>query len=181
MAASALTATRLKLPIIHLEAGLRSNDWRMLEEYNRRMVDHISDILFSPTIISSNNLANERICGTVHLVGNTVIDAVKLCMPLVESNTYHDDNTNRQGFFSECVKLKNNPSSFVLLTLHREENVDNRDSLKCILTALSTSRLDCICPMHPRTVKRINEFNLEHLMPNKVIPPVNYFDFLRLL
>ena len=118
--------------------------------------------------------------GLKHLVGNTVIDAVKLCMPLVESNTYHDDNTNRQGFFSECVKLKNNPSSFVLLTLHREENVDNRDSLKCILTALSTSRLDCICPMHPRTVKRINEFNLEHLMPNKVIPPVNYFDFLRL-
>ena len=49
----------------------------MPEEYNRRMVDHISDILFSPTIISTSNLANERVCGTTHLVGNTVIDAVK--------------------------------------------------------------------------------------------------------
>jgi UDP-N-acetylglucosamine 2-epimerase (non-hydrolysing) len=177
VAASALTATKLKLPVIHIESGLRSNDWRMPEEYNRRMVDHISDILFSPTIISTNNLANERVCGTTHFVGNTVIDAVKLCMPQAMSDAYADQN---KYDFLDYTKSRN-PSNFVLLTLHREENVDNRDILKCILTALSKSRVDCVCPMHPRTVKRIHEFNLEHLMPNRVIPPINYFNFLRLL
>lgn len=150
----------------------------MPEEYNRRMVDHISDILFSPTIISTNNLANERVCGTTHLVGNTVIDAVKLSMPHAMSNTCGDHNSEYD--FLDCTKSRNS-SNFVLLTLHREENVDNRDILKSILTALSKSRVDCVCPMHPRTVKRIHEFNLEHLMPNRVIPPINYFNFLKLL
>ena len=149
VAPSALTATKLKLPVIHIESGLRSNDWRMPEEYNRRMVDHISDILFSPTIISTSNLTNERVCGTTHLVGNTVIDAVKLCMPQAMSNTYADQN---KYDFLDYTKSRNS-SNFVILTLHREENVDNRDILKCILTALSKSRVDCVCPMHPRTCK----------------------------
>lgn len=177
VAASALTATKLKLPVIHIESGLRSDDWRMPEEYNRRMVDHISDILFSPTIISTNNLTNERVGGTIHLVGNTVIDAVRLCMPLAMSDNYGDQNMYD---FLDPTNSRN-LSDFVLLTLHREENVDNRDFLKCILTAVSNSGIDCVCPMHPRTVKRIHEFNLEHLMPNRVVPPINYFNFLRLL
>jgi UDP-N-acetylglucosamine 2-epimerase (non-hydrolysing) len=97
VAASALTATQLKIPTIHLEAGLRSYDWRMPEEYNRRMVDHISDVLFSPTTISASNLAHEQVHGTVHVVGNTVIDAVRICMQLetkITTKDYYIDNNN---------------------------------------------------------------------------------------
>jgi UDP-N-acetylglucosamine 2-epimerase (non-hydrolysing) len=184
VAASALAATKLRVPTIHLEAGLRSYDWRMPEEYNRRMVDHISDVLFSPTSISANNLANELVHGTVHVVGNTVIDAVKLCMQSMTGYGNYDDYYSTGGTFLDHVnttKNKNNSSDFALLTLHRQENVDNRDALKCILTAISASRLNCICPMHPRTVKRIREFGLESLIPSRVIMPAGYFDFLRLL
>lgn len=183
VAASALTATKLRIPTIHLEAGLRSYDWRMPEEYNRRMVDHISDMLFSPTTISANNLTNEQVRGTVHVVGNTVMDAVKLCMQSATDYMNYDDYSNRGNFLDYVKPKSNNKSSsdFALLTLHRQENVDNRDFLKCILTALSASRLNCICPMHPRTVKRIHEFGLENLIPSEVIAPVGYFDFLRLL
>jgi len=190
VAASALTATQLKIPTIHLEAGLRSYDWRMPEEYNRRMVDHISDVLFSPTTISASNLVHEQVHGTVYVVGNTVIDTVRICMQLetkITTKDYYIDNNNninlKDNDYSSSSSSSSSLSSsdFVLLTLHRQENVDNRDYLKSILTALSASRLNCICPMHPRTIKRIHEFGLENLIPSKVIAPVGYFEFLRLL
>ncbi|HZA06321.1 MAG TPA: UDP-N-acetylglucosamine 2-epimerase (non-hydrolyzing) [Nitrososphaeraceae archaeon] len=186
VAASALTATQLKIPTIHLEAGLRSYDWRMPEEYNRRMVDHISDVLFSPTTISASNLAHEQVHGTVHVVGNTVIDAVRICMQLetkITTKDYYIDDDNNFNLMDNNYHSSSlsSLSDFVLLTLHRQENVDNRDYLKSILTALSASRLNCICPMHPRTIKRIHEFGLENLIPSKVIAPVGYFEFLRLL
>ena len=76
-----------------------------------------------------------------------------------------------------------NIDHFVLVTLHRSENVDNKDFLKQVLTAISTSGLDYIFPMHPRTLKRLHEFGLENLITKniKVIEPVGYFDFLMLL
>ena len=78
--ASALAALKSTIPIAHVESGLRSNDWRTVEEHNRRIVDHVSDILFSPTEISSKNLRDEHVHGEVHTVGNTVMDAINLCL-----------------------------------------------------------------------------------------------------
>jgi UDP-N-acetylglucosamine 2-epimerase (non-hydrolysing) len=180
--ASALAAIKSKIPLIHLEAGLRSYDWRTPEEYNRRIVDHMSNVLFTPTIQSERNLRNEQVQGKIFMVGNTIIDAVELSIELMQTS-YHDNHANRENDILNKIKLKTDLSDCVLLTLHREENVDNPDSLKQILTALADSGLHYICPMHPRTVKRIHEFNLENLIRAtiKVIEPVGYFDFLRLL
>jgi UDP-N-acetylglucosamine 2-epimerase (non-hydrolysing) len=174
--ASALAAVKSNIPIAHLEAGLRSNDWKSFEEHNRRIVDCISDVLFAPTTESANNLEMERVHGDIHIVGNTVMDAVKLC---VQSNGNCCDNNIQKD-------IKSNPNGsgdFVLVTLHRAENVDNRDFLKHVLTALSNSKYNYIFPMHPRTSKRIHEFGLENLITKqiKVMKPVGYFDFLRLL
>jgi UDP-N-acetylglucosamine 2-epimerase (non-hydrolysing) len=79
VSATALAATKLKIPVIHVEAGLRSYDWRMQEEYNRRMVDHISDVLFAPNLESAMMLEREQVQGKIYNVGNTVLDAVRLC------------------------------------------------------------------------------------------------------
>jgi UDP-N-acetylglucosamine 2-epimerase (non-hydrolysing) len=181
--AATLAAIKSKIPLIHLEAGLRSYDWRTPEEYNRRMVDHVSNVLLAPTLQSVRNLKNEQVQGSIFLVGNTVMDAVGLCFQS-DSTKYrhHNNHSNRESILNK-IKIKIDPANCVLLTLHREENVDNRDSLKQIFSALSDSGLYCICPMHPRTVKRIHEFGLEDLISKtiKVIEPVGYFDFLTLL
>jgi UDP-N-acetylglucosamine 2-epimerase (non-hydrolysing) len=180
---ASLAAIKSKIPLIHLEAGLRSYDWRTPEEYNRRMVDHVSNVLLAPTIQSVRNLKNEQVQGSIFMVGNTVMDAVRLCFQS-DSNKcrHHNNHSNRESILNK-IKIKMDPANCVLLTLHREENVDNRDSLKQIFSALSNSGLYCICPMHPRTVKRIHEFGLEDLISKtiKVIEPVGYFDFLTLL
>ena len=174
--ASALAAVKSNIPIAHLEAGLRSKDWKSFEEHNRRIVDCVADILFAPTSESANNLKMEHVHGDVHIVGNTVMDAIKLCLQSDENCSNVNNN------ILKYVKPKIN-SHFVLVTLHRAENVDNRDFLRHVLTALSNSKHTYIFPMHPRTSKRIREFGLENLVTKQIIVtnPVGYSDFLRLL
>ncbi len=164
-----------------MEAGLRSYDWRTPEEHNRRIVDHMSNVLFAPTTQSERNLRNEQVQGRIFMVGNTIVDAVELCMQLM-STKYCYNHSDKESILNK-INLKIDPAKCVLLTLHREENVDNRDSLKQILSALADSGLHFVCPMHPRTVKRIHEFGLEDLISTsiKVIEPVGYFDLLTLL
>jgi UDP-N-acetylglucosamine 2-epimerase (non-hydrolysing) len=183
----ALAAVKCNILVAHLEAGLRSNDWRMAEEHNRRIVDHISDILFAPTKEAAENLRKEHVHGNIYIVGNTVIDAAKLCL-LQQSDNY----SNKDGISNNNNKNNNNiqrsvkakiGTDFVLVTMHRQENVDNPVFLKEVLTALSHSQLNMIFPIHPRTVKRIHEFGLQNYIAGniKVIEPVGYFDFLQLL
>jgi UDP-N-acetylglucosamine 2-epimerase (non-hydrolysing) len=201
--ASALAALKSNIPIAHLEAGLRSNDWKSFEEQNRRIVDCVADILFAPTFESANNLNIEHVHGDIHVVGNTVMDAIKLCLQSDDSGSNNNNiknnnnNNNNNNGISDTNNIDNNNNNknlkyfnsklnaddFALVTLHRAENVDNRDFLKHVLTALSNSRYNYIFPMHPRTSKRIYEFGLETLITKqiKVIKPVGYFDFLRLL
>jgi UDP-N-acetylglucosamine 2-epimerase (non-hydrolysing) len=178
--ASALAAVKCNVPVAHIEAGLRSTNWRTAEEYNRRVVDHISDVLFAPTTESAMNLKNEQVNGEIHIVGNTVIDAVDLCLQLNNNNNNGKDSNNNN--IVRHIGLKRS-DDFVLVTLHRSENVDNRYFLEQMLTALSRSGLNYIFPIHPRTVKRINQFSLQGLISNriKLVKPVGYFDFLKLL
>ena len=178
--ASALAALKSTIPIAHVESGLRSNDWRVVEEHNRRMVDHVSDILFSPTEVSSKNLHDEQVYGEVHTVGNTVIDAINLCL----GKESRDPNVTEEE--NDLPLMSLNPaiaSDFILVTMHRAENVDHPDNLKQVLTALSNSKLNYVFPMHPHTRKRIKEFGLTNLIGKNIniISPTGYVEFLGLL
>jgi UDP-N-acetylglucosamine 2-epimerase (non-hydrolysing) len=180
VAAASIAGTKSKIPVIHIEAGLRSYDWRMPEEYNRRMTDHISDVLFAPTTESAMILAKEQVQGKVYTVGNTVLDAVRLCLQTHLENKFSDP-MNKNTITSFDINEKSD--EYILLTLHREENVDNPDILKRIFSALSHQDVKCIFPVHPRTLKRIHQYGLAHHIGKniKVIDPVGYHDFLRLL
>lgn len=172
--AGALAASKLHIPVGHIEAGLRSFDREMPEEKNRVLTDHISDILFAPTETSAKNLAREGISPTRTLItGNTIVDAVSLGLHLMEAKS-----KEMNGHFMTP------DDDFILLTLHREENVDSEDTFRQILKGISLAASKfgekIVFPAHPRTVKRIKEFGVQ--LPDSLIltEPLGYLDFLRL-
>ena len=177
--ASALAALKSNIPIGHIESGLRSNDWKTVEEHNRKIVDHISDILFSPTYVSTKNLQEEHVHGDIKTVGNTVIDAIKLCL----SNTDYTNNMTDYKYLLESIGIDELENDFILVTIHRAENVDDKRILREVLKALSDSNLNYIFPMHPHTLKKIQEFGLKRHIGKaiKIIEPVGYSDFITLL
>jgi len=152
--AASIASLKSKIPLSHVEAGLRSFDWRMPEEHNRIIADHASELLFAPTSISKHNLLNEKVHGKIFVTGNTVIDAIKHNIKLAEKKftiNYLDED-------------------FVLLTLHRAENVDDKKTLINIIKALIESKEKIIFPIHPRTKKKIPwSFNSLWLFTTKSI------------
>jgi len=158
--AGALVARKRHKILYHVEAGLRSYDWRQPEEHNRKMIDRISDVLFAPTNLAKINLLRSY-HQKVYVTGNTIIDAIKM----VESK----------------LKPVNVPKDFVYLTLHRAETVDDRKSLNDVLSSLEKIDEQLVWPLHPRTKKRIEEFELT--IPENVIliKPVDYLESLWLL
>ena len=168
--ATSLFAIKQNKKLIHVEAGLRSFDWRMPEEHNRRMVDHISDYLFAPTKESKQNLINEKVNGKIYVTGNTVMDAVKEHIRLSEKKSKIQNNIK----FDE----------YILVTLHRAENVDDRKNLQNIISGIIKADLPVIFPLHPRTKKMLKRFNLYEKIKRKnfqIIPPQGYLDFLSLM
>ena len=167
--AAGICSLKSNIPISHVESGLRSNDWRMPEEHNRIVVDHLSELLFAPTKITKSNLKSEKVHGKIFVTGNTVIDAINI--------------------YSKISKKKSNlsiPSSdFILSTLHRSENVDNKKTLSSIIKGMINSNENIIFPIHPRTKKRLHEFSLYNkLNENKniqMIDSVGYFEILELM
>lgn len=170
--AGALAASKLHIKVGHVEAGLRSFDREMPEEINRVLTDHISDYLFVPTDVSKQNLLEEGITDGVYVVGNTIVDATFQNLEIAKS---------RSGIVND-LDLK----SYFLVTLHRVENVDNKQRLEKILTAFQMLyekySVPLVFPMHPRTKKQIKEFGLEYRLFDglRVIDPVGYLDFLML-
>lgn len=146
IAAAALTALKMRVRIGHVESGLRSRDWRMPEEHNRIMVDHISDLLFAPTQDARKNLATEHVHGQVFVTGNTVIDAVMQNLNLAQ----------KVSRVLETISYK----QFVLVTAHRAENVDDPIVLKELVQTLIHAPLPIVFPAHPRTVKKLHQFGL---------------------
>src|SRR5690349_6376927 len=116
--AAAITGIKCSVPVTHVEAGLRSNDWRMPEEHNRIAVDHISEFLFAPTEHAKKTLQNEKVYGKTYVTGNTSIDAIQQNMSKAEKK-------------ANLSIEKNN--DFALVTLHRGENVDNKETLSSIV------------------------------------------------
>lgn len=168
--AAALAAVKLKIPVAHVEAGLRSQDRTMPEEINRILADHCSELLFAPTETSALNLVNEGITPRkIHIVGNTIVDAtLSIGLQAVESSRIYKDF----------------PKGYILLTLHRAENTDEDERLRTIFTALREISRDIVFPIHPRTSKLIEGTDLKKQLEAKhihIIPPVGYLEFLGLL
>jgi len=170
MLAAALTGVKLGLEIGHIEAGLRSYDWRMPEEHNRRMVDHVSDILFAPTDTSKQNLDNEHVHGKVIVTGNTIVDAVNQYLSIAEASTI----MNRIHF-----------QEFCFATIHRKENVDAPAILTGLVDVLVKMEMPCVIPLHPRTRLRLEESNLYDKLASSshicLLPPIGYLDTLHLM
>ncbi|MGQ4834352.1 MAG: non-hydrolyzing UDP-N-acetylglucosamine 2-epimerase [Candidatus Asgardarchaeia archaeon] len=169
--ATALASVKQNVPVGHVEAGLRSYDLRMQEEHNRRLVDHISKLLFAPTEYNKQTLMKENVWGDIYVTGNTVIDACNQYIKIAEEKSNILDSIR----FSE----------YVLVTFHRAENVDNKETLKTLVNAFIESEVPIVIPIHPRTKKRLNENGLLKKLKNskniQIIPPANYFDNLVLM
>jgi UDP-N-acetylglucosamine 2-epimerase (non-hydrolysing) len=172
MLAAGLTAIKLGVGIGHVEAGLRSFDWRMPEEHNRRMIDHVSHYLFAPTEVAKKNLLDEHVWGEIFVTGNTIIDAVEM---------YFDRVKEAEKKVLEQVKF----SDYALVTFHRAENVDNPHILRDFVNILRKSHIPIVFPIHPRTERRLKEHGvwneIEDIQHLQLIPPQGYFEFLALM
>lgn len=165
--AAALVCAKLLIPIDHVEAGLRSRDRTMPEEINRILTDQLADLLFTPSKDGDRNLIKEGVPPhKIRFVGNVMIDTLQRMLPRLE-DTHLDDR----------------PDRYVLVTLHRPSNVDERESLTAIMETLAAISRDIplIFPMHPRTRARLDEFGLA--LPSgdfQIWEPVGYLEFLKL-
>lgn len=171
--AGALAASKMHVKIGHIEAGLRSFDKSMPEEINRIITDHCSDLLFCPTKTAVNNLMREGITSGVYHTGDVMVDCLLKYIEVAEEKT------------TILEDLEIDRKRYLVFTIHRANNTDNRDNLEQILGALSEISEPIIFPIHPRTRKSLIEFRLYDKLINqkniKVIQPLGYLEFLRLM
>ncbi len=168
--AGGLAANAREIPLVHVEAGLRSHDRRMPEEHNRVLVDHLGDLLCAPTETSRQNLIDEGILQSrIRVTGNTVVEALEGALP------GHEERSRllaAHGF---------EPKQFILATFHRPENVDDPQRFEALLEDLGSLPLPVLLPLHPRSVSRVEEYGFDALLENlKVISPIGYRDFIGL-
>lgn len=168
--AGALAASKIHIPVAHVEAGLRSFKRRMPEEQNRVVADHLSTLLFCPTDTAVTNLKREGITKGVHKTGDVMYDANLFYRKLLKKRPKEESVLSR-------IKL---PEYFFLLTMHRAENTDDPKRLKDIVDALNGSGKKGIFPMHPRTKKALEANGLSFNGNITCIDPVGYFDMLEL-
>lgn len=169
--AGSLAAVKLKVPIAHVEAGLRSYNMNMPEEVNRILTDRVAKLLFCPTNIAVNNLKKEGITEGVINSGDVMYDI----------SLIFKEEAQKKSTIKRRLNLKTN--EFILATCHRAENTDKKENLKEILNALENiaKNFTVIFPVHPRTKKLIEFYNLDSLTTNIVlIEPLSFFDTLAL-
>jgi UDP-N-acetylglucosamine 2-epimerase (non-hydrolysing) len=167
--AGALAAAKLHIPVVHLEAGLRSRDMSMPEEVNRLVTDQLSAMLLTPTADAGDNLVTEGIeRERIHFVGNI----------MAESLLRHEEHSRSLG---ACARFDLAVGSYLLATVHRPENTDNAQHIGGILGALSDCDLPVLFPVHPRTKAAL----LEQLDGSDsriiLVEPVGYLDMLSLI
>lgn len=160
-----LAASRLGVPLVHIEAGCRSYDWSMPEEQNRVIVSDCADLHFAPTELCVRNLKSENIRGEIILIGHPIVKTVHTQIK------YIDVDIHCEPYF--------------LVTFHRVENVDYKPRLLRIIKALKSIDSKIIFPMHPRTRRRLEEFDLmEEVTTMKslvITPPLPYSETLGLV
>jgi len=166
--AGALVASKMLIPVVHVEAGLRSFNKAMPEEQNRILTDHLSSKLFAPTETAIRNLKNEGIVENVYNVGDVMFDAV----------LHFGEIAKKNSTIIERLNLEN--KEFILTTIHRAENTNDISRLKNIIEALNASDKTIVLPLHPRTKKYMSDYNLEFGDNIIVIDPIGYLDMLAL-
>ncbi|SDC53544.1 UDP-GlcNAc3NAcA epimerase [Melghirimyces thermohalophilus] len=167
--AGALAASKLHIPVAHVEAGLRSFNRRMPEELNRVLTDHVSSQLFCPTETAVRHLEAEGITDGVHQVGDVMMDAV----------TFNLELAREQSTILEQLSLEE--ENYLLITLHRAENTDDPSRLQSIVSALNSLSIPAVLPLHPRTAHKMELYGLTFGNPRlQVVDPVGYLDMLRL-
>ena len=167
--AGALAAVKLQIPVAHVEAGLRSFNRRMPEEINRILTDHIATLLFAPTDLAVNNLLKEGVDRSkIHQVGDVMFDAALA----------FSKKADQQSHILETLALSS--KAYVLATIHRQENTDDKRRLSSIIRGLASSSVPVILPLHPRTKKQLQLFNIKVETPICIIDPVGYLDMTML-
>lgn len=162
--AGALAAAKLHIPVLHVEAGLRSRNRFMPEELNRIAVDHLSDVLFAPTLLAQSNLESEGLGPFTMLVGDVMVDALR--------------NLDRREPSGAWVSES---EEYLVATVHRAENTDDRDRLADVLEALSRLPYPTYLAAHPRLVSRAHEHGLSELLESgslRVRDPAPHSGFL---
>lgn len=169
--AGAIAASKLHIPVAHVEAGLRSFNMRMPEEINRILSDRISTLLFCPTKTAVKNLKAEGITSGVYNVGDVMYDA----------SLFYREMAKEKSSILRDLSLK--PKGYVLVTCHRAENTDNPKRLSGIVDGLIkvAEQIKVVFPLHPRTKKRIIEQGLvNRLSKLEMLPPVSFLDMVQL-
>jgi UDP-GlcNAc3NAcA epimerase len=164
--AGALVSIKLHIPVAHVEAGLRSYNRKMPEEINRISTDHISSLLFAPTRNAVNILKQEGLKNKTIFSGDVMYDSILHYQSIIKE---------KQSEFKKPDK------PFYLTTIHRQENTDNRQNLSNIFKALSKLDKQIILPLHPRTKRYLEKYNIQ-VSPNiNLVKPVSYLHMINLL
>ncbi len=169
---AALAATKLHVPVAHVEAGLRSGDWSMPEEVNRVLTDRMSQWLFTPSADADDNLRTEGIpSDRIHLVGNVMIDT--LLRLILEA---------RKRFGALVARLPL-PAEYAVVTLHRPSNVDGDDGLRRVVKLVESiaGLVPVVFPVHPRTQQQLDKAGIELGGRVNTTEPLGYLDFLALV
>lgn len=167
--AGALAASKLNIPIAHIEAGLRSYNRSMPEEINRVLTDHISSLLFAPTQRAVDNLLKEGIGSpSVIMTGDVMYDAA----------LFYAKRASEVSKIMVTLSLQS--SNYVLATLHRAQNTDDPTRLVRILNGLAQSDLPVILPLHPRTKNALEKYKISIPKNTTIIEPVGYLDMIML-
>jgi UDP-N-acetylglucosamine 2-epimerase len=163
--AGAIVAKQLLLPLVHIEAGMRSYDRTMPEEINRVVADHLADVCLVVDDATAVRIATEGITRSVHVVGDVMFDIYLASLPHASGNL-------------PPAAAAETSAPYDLLTIHRGENTDDRTRLAAILHAFAAARRPVLFPIHPRTRARIAEFGIE-LSPQ--IVPLEPFSYLQMV
>jgi len=168
--AGALAAAKLSIPVVHVEAGLRSFNRRMPEEINRVVSDHLSNLLLCPSKTAVENLAMEGITENVHLVGDVMLDAL---------NWAKERSVGAESALLNRLGLKR--KGYLVATLHRSENTDDEAQFKRILETLGSLKEPVVFPVHPRAGKIISQIDFRPNPNLYLIDPLGYLEMVALV
>ncbi len=168
--AGALAASKLRIPLAHVEAGMRSGDRAMPEEINRVVSDHVSDLLLCATQTAVANLTKEGLTEGVHLTGDVMYDLLRWVLPKIDSRS--EDTLGEYGVSA---------AGYLLATIHRPRNADDPTRLLPILDTLLDHDEPVLLPLHPRTRAVLEGLNLLKRYEKLIIPPLGYLEMQALL
>jgi UDP-N-acetylglucosamine 2-epimerase len=167
--ASSVIAAKSRIPLAHIESGARCYDMAMEEEINRRVIDHISSLLFTVSKNCKDNLLKENVLGHIIFSGDTMFEVYEKSFPKILENDILD-------------RLKLKPKEYFVLTIHREENVEDPVKLLSVLKAITLLGEKVVFPAHPRTRNKLTQIGVKTNYENLIfINPLDYFSMMKLV